>query len=77
MPRRLIALTLAASDNLIGGYIFGKMQADGVAPALASPDEEFLPVLSVTNPVKQLVSLAGLEAVQPETLTRDFRCRHS
>lgn len=36
------ALVLSPSDNLIDRYIFGKMQADGVAPAPGSSDEEFL-----------------------------------
>jgi hypothetical protein len=36
------ALSLADSGNLIDNYILGKMQADGVTPAPASPDEEFL-----------------------------------
>ena len=36
------ALALADSGNLIDNYILGKMQADGVTPAPASGDEEFL-----------------------------------
>jgi hypothetical protein len=36
------AVALAASGNLADQYIFGKMQADGVIPAPASGDEEFL-----------------------------------
>ena len=35
-------VTLAESPNLIDRYIFGKMQADGVTPAAASGDSEFL-----------------------------------
>jgi hypothetical protein len=34
--------TLAAAGSVIDPYIFGKMQADGVAPAPASSDPEFL-----------------------------------
>src|SRR4051794_40124192 len=40
--KRLNAATLASEDNLIDRYIFGKMQADGVEPAPASDDSEFL-----------------------------------
>jgi hypothetical protein len=35
-------VTLADASNLIDQYIFGKMQADGVTPAPASGDSEFL-----------------------------------
>jgi hypothetical protein len=36
------AVTLTNADNLIDQYIFGKMQQDGVSPAPASSDSEFL-----------------------------------
>ena len=35
-------VTLADASNLIDQYIFGKMQADGVTPAPASGDSEFV-----------------------------------
>src|SRR5215475_2932243 len=40
--RSAYSYALASEDNLIDRHIFGKMQTDGVAPAPASGDSEFV-----------------------------------